>query len=241
MQQDPYSVLGLMDSASMDEVTAAYRKLAKKYHPDLNPGDAAADAKMRQINAAYEQIKSGKTGGAKYERPDGSYGPRPESGQGQRTYQGSDPFGGFQYGNYADFEDIFSTLFGGAGQGQYAGQNRGSTSPERQVRQYLQRGQCQAAEQLLTQMPHNAEWYFLSAITNAGLGNRIMALTQAKEAVRMDPNNPEYRSLLDQFEKGSFTYRQAGQQQGYNMQNFGNTLFKLMLAQCFCMCCCRGC
>ena len=50
--QDPYSVLGVPESASLNEVTAAYRKLAKKYHPDLNPGDKAAEQKMRQINAA---------------------------------------------------------------------------------------------------------------------------------------------------------------------------------------------
>ena len=55
---DPYSVLGLTPGASLEEVKRAYRQLAKKYHPDLHPGDAEAARKMQQINAAYEQIQN---------------------------------------------------------------------------------------------------------------------------------------------------------------------------------------
>ena len=55
---DPYSVLGVSPNASDEEVKAAYRKLAKKYHPDLNPGDENAARKMNEINAAYDQIKN---------------------------------------------------------------------------------------------------------------------------------------------------------------------------------------
>lgn len=59
MTQDPYKVLGLSYGASEEEVTKAYRKLVKKYHPDLHPGDKEAARKMSEINEAYEQIKSG--------------------------------------------------------------------------------------------------------------------------------------------------------------------------------------
>lgn len=64
MIKNPYKVLGVPDGADMDTVTAAYKKLAKKYHPDLNPNDKAAAAKMAEINAAYDQIKNGAAGGA---------------------------------------------------------------------------------------------------------------------------------------------------------------------------------
>ena len=58
MIDDPYRVLGLRPGASDEEVRRAYRALAKKYHPDMNPGDARAAEKMNEINAAYDQIKN---------------------------------------------------------------------------------------------------------------------------------------------------------------------------------------
>lgn len=64
MIQDPYQVLGVSPSASEKEITRAYRKLAKKYHPDLNPGDENAAKKMSEINEAYELIKNGGAGRA---------------------------------------------------------------------------------------------------------------------------------------------------------------------------------
>lgn len=59
MITNPYKVLGVPDGASEKECTRAYKKLAKKYHPDLNPGDKEAERKMAEINAAYDQIKNG--------------------------------------------------------------------------------------------------------------------------------------------------------------------------------------
>lgn len=63
MITNPYKVLGVPDGASEEECTKAYKKLAKKYHPDLNPNNKEAERKMAEINAAYDQIKSGNTGG----------------------------------------------------------------------------------------------------------------------------------------------------------------------------------
>lgn len=55
---DPYKVLGVNPDASDEEIKKAYRRLAKQYHPDRNPGDAEAAKKMQEVNAAYEQIKN---------------------------------------------------------------------------------------------------------------------------------------------------------------------------------------
>ena len=54
--RDPYEVLGVSRDASADEIKSAYRKLAKKYHPDLHPGDEECAKKMQEVNAAYDQI-----------------------------------------------------------------------------------------------------------------------------------------------------------------------------------------
>ena len=58
--RDPYEVLNVSKNASDEEITKAYRQLAKKYHPDLNPNNPEAAEKMKEINSAYDMIKSGK-------------------------------------------------------------------------------------------------------------------------------------------------------------------------------------
>ena len=64
MNKDPFSVLGVTPSATEDEIKSAYRKLAKKYHPDVNNGSADSEAKMKEINEAYsEALKIKRSGG----------------------------------------------------------------------------------------------------------------------------------------------------------------------------------
>ena len=58
MIDDPYKVLGVSRDASDEDIKRAYRQLAKKYHPDLNPGDKVAAQKMQEVNAAYAWIFS---------------------------------------------------------------------------------------------------------------------------------------------------------------------------------------
>ena len=76
MIEDRYKVLRVSRDASDDEIKRAYRKLAKQYHPDLNPGDPVAAKKMQEINAAYEQIKDPQKAAQSqsYQSGYGSYG-----------------------------------------------------------------------------------------------------------------------------------------------------------------------
>ncbi|MBQ9066977.1 MAG: J domain-containing protein, partial [Clostridia bacterium] len=114
---DPYEVLGVRHGASMDEVTKAYRTLAKKYHPDLNPGDETAAQKMSQINEAYDRIKAGDTeppifgGGtgssaSRGNSTGGTYGPFGTGGYGYGT-GGYGSSGGNQQNPFADFEQWY--------------------------------------------------------------------------------------------------------------------------------------
>ena len=85
MIDDPYKVLGVSPNATDEEIKQAYRRLAKKYHPDRNPNNPEAAKKMQQVNAAYEQIKNPEK--AQNQRTTGGYGYDPFGGAWQRTYQ----------------------------------------------------------------------------------------------------------------------------------------------------------
>ena len=90
MGTDPYQVLGVSPNASEDEIRQAYRRLAKQYHPDLNPGDKTAAQKMNEINAAYDAIKNPQ-----------AYRQQQAQQQARQQYSQS----GYQ--EYNPFEDLF--------------------------------------------------------------------------------------------------------------------------------------
>ena len=116
-KRDYYEVLGVDKTAGEEEIKHAYRKLAKKYHPDLNPGDAEAEAKFKEVNEAYSVLSD----------------PEKKSKYDQFGHAGVDPNfgagGGFGGGGFADFDlsDLFGSFFGGAfsGGGRRNGPQRG--------------------------------------------------------------------------------------------------------------------
>jgi len=108
-KQDYYDVLGVSKSASEDEIKKAYRQKAKQFHPDLNPGDAGAEAKFKEANEAYEVLSDAQ----KKSRYDqfGHAGVDPNFGAG-RGGPGSG-FGGFEF-DLGDLGSLFGDFFGGS-------------------------------------------------------------------------------------------------------------------------------
>lgn len=105
-KRDYYEVLGLQKGASDDDIKKAFRQMAKKYHPDLNPGDKEAEARFKEVNEAYEVLSD----------------PQKKARYDQYGHAGVDPnFGAGGYQGYGfdnidiDLGDIFSSFFGGMG------------------------------------------------------------------------------------------------------------------------------
>ncbi len=125
MSQDFYKTLGVEKNASADEIKKAYRKLAMKYHPDQNKDNKEAEAKFKEVNAAYDVLKDDDKRAA-YNRYgssafDGSMG----GGGGGNPFGGG--FEGFQGGNFSDiFEDMFGDFMGGGGRRNPNGAMRGA-------------------------------------------------------------------------------------------------------------------
>ncbi len=111
-KRDYYEVLGVEKSATDDEIKKAYRKMAKKYHPDLNPDDKTAEAKFKEVGEAYD-VLSDKQKRSRYDQF-GHAGVDPSYGGGQGGYE---RYQQYNHGDFGDFNDIFGDIFSGFGFG----------------------------------------------------------------------------------------------------------------------------
>ncbi len=214
---DPYQVLGVSRDASDEEIKKAYRKLSRKYHPDANvnnPNAAQAEEKFKEIQQAYDQIMKERERG--YRSNDG---------------YGSQGYGGQSYGGFGGF--------GGFGGQQSSSDSYGNGPIEMQAAaNYINAGHYQEALHVLNNIKErNAQWYFFSAVANAGVGNNINAMAHARKAVEMEPGNMQYRSFLEHLESGGQWYQEMGMGYGRGTVMQGDWCSRLCLGYMLCQCC----
>jgi curved DNA-binding protein len=111
---DYYKILGVEKNATQDDIKKAYRKFARKYHPDVNPGDKEAEKKFKEINEANE-VLSHSENRAKYDKfgEHWKHGEEYEKAQQQQQRQYGGGFSEAHFGEGADFSDFFQSMFGG--------------------------------------------------------------------------------------------------------------------------------
>jgi curved DNA-binding protein len=150
--KDYYKILGVEKNASVDDVKRAYRKLAKKYHPDKNPGDKQAEEKFKEINEANE-VLSDPDKKAKYDQISSTYSSYRRTGGNPGSFRWEDINGGGArvnvndlgdiFGEMGGFSDFFRTFFSGGG-------NRASASRQGTRRQSINQRQPTNYQQKLT-------------------------------------------------------------------------------------------
>lgn len=210
MTKNPYDVLGVSPSASDDEIKKAYRELTRKYHPDANVDNPLADLAEEKFKEVQEAYDT-----IMNERASGS--------------SGSYSYGGASSGSSG------SSSYDSYSQG-------GAPDPRLQAAvNYINSRRFREALNTLDQVPErSALWYYLSGCANAGLGNNVLARDHAAQAVNMEPNNLQYRQLLNQLDFSTRRYQSspygAGYGAGGSSCGTGNMCCDLFIADQLCEC-----
>ena len=207
---DPYSILGISRDASDEEVKKAYRKMSRKYHPDAN----IDNPNKEQAEEKFKQVQQA------YEQ----IMKEREQGAGYGNY-GSNNYGGF---------------------GGFSGQADSGYQDEESMRRqaaanYIQSGHYREAMNVLQSLSQrNGQWYYLSAMANVGLGNDIIALEQARQAMEMEPENIQYVTLVRRLETGNIWYEDIHHSYDTPGEADGGFCMKLCLTYALCNCCMNG-
>ena len=270
MISDPFKVLGVRDDCSDADLKKAYREKSKKWHPDQNPGkEEYAEKRFQEVQEAYRQIQDarqrgtsayGSPRGAGYGGGNGQQGPYQQGPYQQNQYQ-QGPYqqgpyqqnqyqqGGYQnrrgYADYGTYNDFFNQWFA------YSQQRRQQeaqkeTTEEQAARGHINYRAYREALNVLENAPPNtrgARWYYYSAVANSGIGNNVTALEHAKRAADMDPNNPEYQTLLQQLVNGRNWYQNQNRNFGFSgtpATTSQGLCYYFCLANLLCNCCFGG-
>ncbi len=211
MVSNPYDVLGVDPSASDDEIKKAYRKLSRKYHPDANINNP----NQAQAEAKFKEIQSAYTQIMKMREQGESY----------------NSFGGYGYSGSGGYNSQQSSSYN------YSNEE---AIQMQAAANYINNHYYREALNVLNNIRNRtAQWYYFSAIANMGIGNNVHALEHIKRAVDMEPNNLQYRMLLQQLQYGGQQYQQRGESYSSPFSMDGNWCMKMICLNMMCNCCCR--
>lgn len=209
---NPYDILGVSPSATDEEIKKAYRALSRKYHPDANIGKPGEKAAEEK----FKQIQQAYTQIMKQRE------------QGYQSYGG---YGSYQSGDYGGYQQNSRTAGGDS-----------DTVEMQAAANFINARRFQEALNVLLGISNrNAQWYYLSAIANAGMGNNIKAQEMAQQAVAMEPGNPQYQMLLQQLQSGRQWYGNMAGSYGRPTIDMNNLCCQILAMNMMCGCCCRPC
>lgn len=216
MTDDPYSILGIKPGASEDEIKKAYKKMARKYHPDLNGNSKEAEAMMKKVNEAYDVLINKK-----------SYS---SSSSSSSSSERENPFYWYYNSGYSSYS---SSAFN---EDEFAARYGSGPSIERAKVLFNSRqfGRCLSELNRFPREQRTAEWYFISAMAKRNTGNSYESYADLKKACEMDPDNAEYRMYLNRFDQRNTYY--SSQRSSYGIpSSIIECCCSLML---FRFCCC---
>ncbi|MBQ7563090.1 MAG: J domain-containing protein [Lachnospiraceae bacterium] len=237
---NPYQVLGVSENATEEEIKKAYRSLSRRYHPDANinnPNKDQAEEKFKQVQQAYEMIMDMRQKGYSWsEYNTKSAGSYQNTSRGQ--YTGGFDFGGFDFGGF-DFGG-FTGRFNNGGRQSASGTDERSIHMQAVVN-YLNNGHYREALNVLNSInDRDGQWYYFTALANAGIGNNVQAMEYARYACRLEPNNATYQSLLNRLQSGGSWYRNMQSPYQTTMTQGSNLCLRLCLWNLICNLCCGG-
>lgn len=206
----------------MNEINEAYDRI-------INPEKYEASDRRAQASSAggYGGARPGGAGygGYGYGGPGGagSGGARGAGSTGGRGYQGGSGSGPYGWSGDFTWDDLFGFGFAGAGGPYRPIHPEASASDTPQMRAAIDAINANRYQQAInilnaiTSDGRTARWYYLSALAQQGVGNSLMALEQIRRAVRLDPNNADYRRAQQQFQQAGQTYQTQSQQKGFHV------------------------
>lgn len=207
MITDPYKVLGVSPSASNDEIKKTYRELSRKYHPDSYVDNPLADLAEEKFKEIQDAYKQ--------------IMDQREHGYSNQSYQDTSSYGGQNYYQ----------------QNSYSEANYQESEEMRKIYSMIMMKRFRESLNELARVPERgARWHYYNAIAYAGLGNIITAMGHAKQAVALDPANPEYSQFLRQLQMNTRNYQRQGGGMSGNNDELCDMCCKLWAADTCCEC-----